>query len=122
MESATATLPKRQQEVLEAHGRGLNPTQIGRELGITPQAVHGHLRKLKDRGLIEADEHEAAAPVQGAAKSPAQFYEEALADLQHQIANVEARRREIAAQIEDLQAQDTEWERTHERLTALLPA
>jgi DNA-binding Lrp family transcriptional regulator len=39
--------------VLRLHRAGKNPTEIGEELGISSQGVHGHFRRLRDRGLME---------------------------------------------------------------------
>lgn len=39
-------------QVLELHKAGKNPTEIGAELGITSQGVHGHLSRLRRAGLI----------------------------------------------------------------------
>lgn len=48
-------LTERQQQVLALHREGKNPTDIGRELSITSQGVHGHLRRLAARGLVELE-------------------------------------------------------------------
>jgi DNA-binding CsgD family transcriptional regulator len=56
-------LTDRQRDVLRLVREGRNPTEIGRELGISSQGVHGHLRRLRDRGLVEA-----AAPAKPAAR------------------------------------------------------
>lgn len=42
----------RAMEVLELHNAGKNPTEIGAALDISSQGVHGHLRRLRERGLI----------------------------------------------------------------------
>ena len=46
-------LTDRQRDVLRLHRDGRNPTEIGKELGISSQGVHGHLRRLRGHGLIE---------------------------------------------------------------------
>lgn len=43
-------LSEKQRQVLELHNKDMNPTEIGKALGITSQAVHGHFRRLRDHG------------------------------------------------------------------------
>lgn len=45
-------LTERQQAVLALTQENKNPTEIGKELGISSQGVHGHLRKLRAAGLL----------------------------------------------------------------------
>jgi FixJ family two-component response regulator len=45
-------LTERQGEVLNLVRAGRNPTEIGKELGISSQGVHGHIRRLRERGLL----------------------------------------------------------------------
>lgn len=55
MASTTAIpddLTERQRDVLRLHTEGKNPTDIGRELNISSQAVHGHMKRLRGKGLI----------------------------------------------------------------------
>lgn len=48
-------LSPRAQEVLELTQQGKNPTEVGAALGITSQGVHGHLRRLREKGLLPPD-------------------------------------------------------------------
>lgn len=48
-------LTQRQRDVLRLHREGKSPTEIGKELEISSQGVHGHLRRLRDKGLIESE-------------------------------------------------------------------
>lgn len=50
-----ADVSPRAAEVLALTKEGKNPTEIGTQLGITSQAVHGHLRRLRDKGLLPPD-------------------------------------------------------------------
>jgi DNA-binding CsgD family transcriptional regulator len=40
-------LTERQRDVLRLVREGKNPTEIGKELEISSQGVHGHLRRLR---------------------------------------------------------------------------
>lgn len=51
----TDQLSERATQVLTLTKAGKNPTDIGAELGITSQAVHGHLRRLRDKDLLPPD-------------------------------------------------------------------
>jgi predicted ArsR family transcriptional regulator len=50
-----STLTERQADVLRLYREGKSPTEIGKELDISSQGVHGHLRRLRAHGLIEGD-------------------------------------------------------------------
>jgi hypothetical protein len=60
-------LTDKQREVLELHNDGKSPTEIGKALGITSQAVHGHFRRLRASGLLPDT---GAAKPAAAAKRP----------------------------------------------------
>jgi predicted ArsR family transcriptional regulator len=49
-------LTERQADVLRLTQEGKNPTDVGRELGISSQGVHGHLRRLRAKGLLPDEE------------------------------------------------------------------
>lgn len=53
MADAIEQLTDRQRDVLRLHGEGKNPTEIGEALEISSQGVHGHLRRLRQKGLVE---------------------------------------------------------------------
>ena len=55
MSNPTDDLTDRQRDVLRLHTEGKNPTEIGKALDITSQAVHGHFRRLREKGLIAGD-------------------------------------------------------------------
>lgn len=103
-ETADQGLTDRQQEVLRLTREGKNPTEVGRELGISSQGVHGHLRKLRQRGLIEGEPttstakprpaRRGAAPRNGTPFDPA--------------ATIDAVRQAIAQQREALDAREAE--------------
>jgi predicted ArsR family transcriptional regulator len=61
-------LTDRQTDVLRLTREGKNPTEIGRELGISSQGVHGHLRKLREAGLVEPLAAPKRAPKRPAAR------------------------------------------------------
>jgi predicted ArsR family transcriptional regulator len=60
-------LTERQRDVLRLVREGKNPTEIGKELEISSQGVHGHLRRLRTHGLIEEGQLATAKP---AARKP----------------------------------------------------
>lgn len=62
-------LTDKQREVLELHNDGKSPTEIGKALGITSQAVHGHFRRLRASGLVP----DTGAAKPAAAKRPARI-------------------------------------------------
>jgi predicted ArsR family transcriptional regulator len=115
-------LTERQRNVLHLVREGKNPTDIGKELGVSSQAVHGHLRKLRDLGFIS----EPAGPPRGAAARKANGRREpvepesALLAVQRaineQLALVDARMAEIGAEITALEDERTRLEVTRQRL------
>jgi predicted ArsR family transcriptional regulator len=52
---ADTNLSERAQQVLALTKDGKNPTEIGEQLGITSQGVHGHLRRLREKALLPPD-------------------------------------------------------------------
>jgi predicted ArsR family transcriptional regulator len=60
-------LTERKRDVLRLVREGKNPTEIGKELEISSQGVHGHLRRLRTHGLIEEGQLATAKP---AARKP----------------------------------------------------
>jgi DNA-binding CsgD family transcriptional regulator len=70
--TTTATTPtndppltEKQQQVLDLLAQDKTPTQIAEALNITSQGVHGHMQRLRRRGLIPGE----AAPSQGARRN-----------------------------------------------------
>lgn len=84
---------ERQTAVLEMHKAGLSPTEIGRELGITSQGVHGHLRRLRKRGLL---------PSKPNARREEYSVKNAYAEVQ---ASIKRQRQELAALVRRLEGE-----------------
>lgn len=57
MEAATvvAKPTAKQAKVLGLIAKGKSASQIAKAMGISTNGVYGHIRKLKDRGLLDAD-------------------------------------------------------------------
>jgi SOS-response transcriptional repressor LexA len=117
-------LTDRQRDVLRLHGEGKNPTQIGEELGISSQGVHGHLRRLRGKGLIEGTARTAPVPVavpdNGRPLTAADALEQvrqAAATQRQQLAD---RKAQIASEITSLNAQDAEIDAALAELDAML--
>src|SRR5688500_8847872 len=99
-------LTDRQRDVLELHRKGKNPTEIGKELGISSQGVHGHMRRLKQRGLIEDDGPKAGKkPKNGVTHDPSKALEAVQATINQQEQNLMDRLDEIAHEREQLDAE-----------------
>lgn len=99
-------LSEKQREVLTLVRDGKNPTDVGRAMGITSQAVHGHLRRLRSRGLLPegpAKSGRASAPSNGF--DPANALAAIHAAARQQVTEIEARMTAIDAQREALTAE-----------------
>lgn len=57
-------LSEKQAEVLKLHNEGKNATEIAKTMGIKPNGVHAHIRRLRGKGVIPA-----AASSNGSRKS-----------------------------------------------------
>lgn len=125
-------LTDRQKDVLRLVKAGKNPTEIGRELGISSQGVHGHLRRLRGHGLIEA---EAPAPAAKAAArrggkpangrqsfDPASTIAAVQQAITEQRAQLDNREAEIDAEIETLKAEKKAIGDARKELAKLTPA
>jgi predicted ArsR family transcriptional regulator len=108
-------LTKRQKDVLRLVREGKNPTEIGKELGISSQGVHGHMRRLRDRGLLPAaDRAKPAGRPRATANhkvSPTSALEAVRATVREQLEAIDARQaaieREITALTEERDQLDT---------------
>lgn len=107
--TATADLTERQADVLRLTREGKSPTEIGRELEITSQGVHGHLRKLRELGLVEP----LAAPKRAARRptgardvtvpfDPQDTIRAVVQEITDQLDALNAREQEVDATIADL--------------------
>lgn len=113
MPAATDDLTDRQRDVLRLLREGKNPTEIGRELGISSQGVQGHMRRLRQKGLAEpAASPRTVAPAANArTRGPAAPFDPAstIAAVQQAIADERAkldrREAEINAEFERLRAE-----------------
>jgi predicted ArsR family transcriptional regulator len=122
-------LTDRQRDVLRLHREGKNPTEIGKELDISSQGVHGHLRRLRAHGLIE--ELEAAAPKSKRAPSkprdgrsfdPADTIRTVVRTITAQLEELSTRETEIDAAIAQLRDEKKAIAKAREQLTTLMPA
>lgn len=108
-------LTDRQREVLRLAQEGKSPTEIGKELGISSQGVHGHMRRLAAHGLIEREPRRRAdngRPIRPAdsletvrrtAKAEIATLKRRLEALDRDMAKLGEEREEIEAAIADLQ-------------------
>lgn len=108
----TDNVSPRAAEVLALHKDGQNPTQIGQALGISSQAVHGHLRRLREKELLPPDpkaKTKAAKDTNGRSFSA----EAAFAEVR---ASIERQQRDLDTYIIDV---DREIERLDDRKAEL---
>jgi DNA-binding CsgD family transcriptional regulator len=119
--TTTATTPtndppltEKQQQVLDLLAQDKTPTQIAEALNITSQGVHGHMQRLRRRGLIPGE----AAPSQGARRNrgsrkaatsagitPTDAFAEVRASIDAQRQGLTARASELDQEIDDLKAE-----------------
>lgn len=125
---ATETIPEgltaRQADVLRLTREGKNPTQIGEELGISSQGVHGHLRRLREKDLVPAANERTprrAAPRVLRSK-PADAMAAVRATAAEQDRQLAARLDEIEGEQDALKAEKAAIVKTRKELEALLPA
>jgi DNA-binding MarR family transcriptional regulator len=119
-------LTDKQREVLRLHNEGKNPTEIGKAMGTSSQAVHGHFRRLRAHGLI-ADE---ATPSRVAAArrrttngfDPGNALAAVIAAAEEGIAKAEQRKRDIDLLVMGLDEERRELDATIEELRKHLPA
>lgn len=114
-------LTDRQRDVLRLHGEGKNPTDIGTELGISSQGVHGHLRRLRDKGLIEGTGRTTPVAVpNGRPLSAADALEQVRQAAATQRQQLVDRKAAIASEITSLKTQDAEIDAALAELDAML--
>ena len=121
-------LTARQQDVLRLTQEGKNPTEIGRELGISSQGVHGHLRKLRQSGHLPSDANPARPrPRRASADGGRTPFNAAgtlaavQATINEQHARLNAREEEIDGQITALRAEKAEIGKIRKELEKLAP-
>lgn len=112
-------LTERQRDVLRLHQQGKSPTEIGKELEISSQGVHGHLRRLRDKGLIEGEPRRKPQPTSGAfdASMALKTVRETIAEQTTLIRN---RQTEIDQLIRELGAERTRLDETLAELERLV--
>jgi DNA-binding MarR family transcriptional regulator len=107
-------LTDRQRDVLRLYREAKSPTEIGRALQISSQGVHGHLRRLRQKGLIEPLQRAPRATTAEAAPSDERARQRLAASLalktvhetiaqQEQL--IDSRQAAIREQIAELQAE-----------------
>jgi DNA-binding MarR family transcriptional regulator len=125
-------LTDRQRDVLRLHQEGKNPTEIGAALGITSQAVHGHYRRLRARGLIEGDAKPAAERRVTTARNarsrgplapfdPQDTVRVVVATITAQLDELNTRDEAVDAQIEALKVEKKAIAAARKELAALVP-
>lgn len=104
-------LTEKQQQVLALHRENKGPSEIAEVLGITSQGVHGHLKRLRGKGLIEERPGAAVRPpsARGNARvNPSAALEIVRQAAREQVAAVQARQAEIDTEITELRAEKNE--------------
>jgi predicted ArsR family transcriptional regulator len=96
-------LTERQADVLRLTQEGKNPTDVGRELGISSQGVHGHLRRLRAKGLLPDEEPRPRARRRnGRTPAPVDYLSAIRAAAERAEREILDRQAEIDAEIADL--------------------
>jgi predicted transcriptional regulator len=120
----------RQRDVLRLHQEGKNPTAIGKELGISSQGVHGHLRRLSAKGLIEGEAASAKRVTRAAgAKTsgppapfdPADTIRTVVRTITAQLEQLNTREAEIDEEIERLRGEKKKIAKARNELDKLIP-
>jgi predicted transcriptional regulator len=103
-------LTDRQRDVLRLHREGKSPTEIGKELGFTSQGVHGHLRRLRQKDLIEGTGRTkpVAPPNGGQPTSPAAALETVRSEERRERRGLVTRKEAIAEEIAALEREREE--------------
>lgn len=123
--TATDDLTDRQKEVLELHNQGKNPTEIGNALAISSQAVHGHFRRLREKGLIPGDGPPRAAAAKRRPNARRGLDAAAAVDAVRQAAEqqrdaIHGRQQEIDAEIASLNAERSELDGALQAIAGML--
>lgn len=116
-----ADLTDRQKAVLELVRKGKSPTAIGKELGISSQGVHGHLRKLRERGLVDSEPVRSKKPRNGVTVNPAKALEAVRAAIDEQEQALLQRLSDIDEERQALDGEAAEIQATLGQLRALAP-
>lgn len=125
-------LTERQQAVLRLHREGKGPTEIGRELDISSQAVHGHYRRLRAHGLIEETSPRvpatrqrpgSARPARNGAEpfDPASTIRVVVQTITAQIGELNSREQEIDDEVERLKGEKKAIAKARAELEKLIP-
>lgn len=117
-------LTDRQRDVLRLAKENKNPTEIGRELGISSQGVHGHLRRLRTKGLLPsapAPTRRPEPPRDDRSFDPASTISVVVKAITDQLAQLDARETEVNAEIERLQTEKREIADARKELEKLRP-
>lgn len=109
----TDGLSDRAQQVLALTKQGKNPTEIGTELGITSQGVHGHLRRLREKQLLPPDPKAKAKAPKADNGRPDFSVQTAFDEVR---ASIERQQRDLDAHMVDI---DRELEQLEDRKKAL---
>lgn len=108
-------LTERQSDVLRLTKEGKNPTDVAKELGISSQGVHGHLRRLRAKRLLAPDapkrkgangraEVDYLATIRLAAEQAEQDIRKRQSEIDQAIANLQAERDGLNAALEEVRA------------------
>jgi predicted ArsR family transcriptional regulator len=120
-------LTDRQTDVLRLTREGKSPTEIGRELGISSQGVHGHLRRLREAGLVEpltAPKRAAKRPAardSGAAFDPQDTIRAVVQEITAQLDALDAREQQVDATIAELKDEKRRIALARTELQKLVP-
>lgn len=120
-----AVLTDKQREVLTLVREGKNPTEIGAALGVTSQAVHGHLRRLRGHGLLPDEPTKPGRAASRARKNGIFDPEDALAavrsTIETQKAALNQREAQVRSEIEALTQELEQIEFTRKALDKYTP-
>lgn len=109
-------LTEAQQRVLTLLGEDKSPTEIAKDMGITSQGVHGHMSRLRKRGLLPGEPAASTAgrtPARSRKRAagndrrvtPADAFAEVRASIDEQRKGLTARATELDQEIDDLKAE-----------------
>jgi predicted transcriptional regulator len=120
-------LTERQRDVLRLVREGKSPTEIGKELSISSQGVHGHMRRLREHGLIPALKPTARKPAAKPSAAPNERFDPAqslrivVGTITAQLDELDAREQAIDAEIAALNAEKQAIENARTELQKLVP-
>lgn len=107
----------KQAQVLGLVKEGKTPKQIAKTMKISPNGVYAHLRKLRERGLIEIAPSDAAPEAtsngHSADSTPEQIKalaRQAADTADERVSQIEARLKQIAAETDELRSEGVDLE------------